>query len=86
MCRAIWKRKKLCYYCRLINVCGCPDYSNTNQMAFNLGEIALDVQSKEARNGTDFLYAVFGMWLNYFRMFNSVVQIQILWAKLNKQC
>lgn len=55
-------------------------------MAFNLGETALDVQSKEARNGTDFLYAVFGMWLNYFRMFNSVVQIQILWAKLNKQC
>lgn len=86
MCRTIWKRKQVCYYCRLINVCSCPDHSNVNQMAFNLGGIALDVPSKEARNATDFLYAVLGMWLNYFRMFNSVVQIQILWAKLNKQC
>lgn len=34
-------------------------------MAFNFEEIALDMQSEKARNGTDFLYAVFGMWLNY---------------------
>lgn len=78
--------KIMTYYCRLINASHCPDYSNASQMAFTLEEIALDVQCKEARNGTDFLYAVFGMWLNYFRMFSSVAQIQILWAKLNKQC
>lgn len=64
----------------------CPDYSNTNQMPCTSEEIALDLQSKEARSTTDFLYAVFGMRLNYFRMFSSVTQIQILWAKLNKQC
>lgn len=48
------------YYCRLINTSHCPDYSNANQMAFTLEEIAPDVQSKEARNGTDSLYAVLG--------------------------
>lgn len=29
-------------------------------MAFNLEEIALDMQSKEARNGTDFLMQCLG--------------------------
>lgn len=29
-------------------------------MAFTLEEIALDVQAKEARNGTDSLFAVLG--------------------------
>lgn len=52
--------KIMTYYCRLINTSHCPDYSNVNQMAFTLDEIAPYVQSKEARNGTDSLYAVLG--------------------------
>ena len=52
--------KIMTYYCRLINTSHCPDYSNANQMAFSLGEIALDGQAKEVRNGTDSLYAVLG--------------------------
>lgn len=78
--------KIMTYYCRLINTSYCPDYSNTNQIPFTSEEIALDLLSKEARNIIDFLSVVFGMQLNYFRMFSSVGQIQILWAKLNKQC